>query len=696
MYNLARNMTGSFFHTFYKWSKSNISIIVLVFSIAVSVFPVNEVLAQGLYIMPTTTNSDGSTSTKLPTGQTANTSAPAAGKTQTTQITTPSTSKSSSDIQCVLSDPFSGTLMGCAAQLGFMILGLAAWVLWVAAVLFNFAIPYTLNMASFLKDVPIVALGWTTFRDLANIFFIFIVLYIAISTIVGNEGFGIKKLLGKVIVGAVLINFSLFFTQAMIDVSNIFTLEFYNKITQTDGAKDAVAGSKVSKLDSGISASLVNALGLETIWNIGKSDAGSSGAKGIDPNKNATTLGLNATNLLIASIGGTILVLITAFIFFAAVIMFLGRAVTLIFLMILSPIAFLGNVLPAIGKYTGEWWSKLFNNLLFAPAYMALLYLVISIVADPNKFTGIGGGKGSFVSVFAGDSNMIGAVMTFVVLNMMMFACLIIASKFGVAGSKWAEKVGTGFASSVGMTLSGAGLAAGFARTGLSAVGDVGVSAGRVLSTTGLGRVLGGSALLRGGAALKDVKVGGKSYKDAQKAAEERITKDYDLIKETDTSAYANIERHPFESAAHFKSRQDEASAKAKAIEKKNKDRADKRVGISVDASGKVTKSHFGAPKIFGSASARYKAQKAIAKKRGGDDVNDDLKKPYEDAIEAAKQMQKSILAGPKEYDATGKVIPPTNPAHTKHADWEAQKTIITESSKSIKDINGAFTPPKI
>lgn len=542
MYNLVRNMTGSFFHTFYNWSKKHISIIVLVFGIVLSGIPSNATFAA----TPQPGSPAATAKPNIPATQTTTRVQPGspAATAQPNQPAEPSTSKSSDDIQCVLSSPLSGTLMGCVAQGGFMILGLAAWVLWVAAVLFNFAIPYTLNMATFLKDVPIVALGWTTFRDLANIFFIFIVLYIAISTIIGNEGFGIKKLLGKVIVGAVLINFSLFFTQAMIDVSNIFTLEFYNKITQTDGAQAAVAGtnkqtiapgSDASKLDSGISASLVNALGLDTIWNIGKSDASTSGAKGIDPNKNAASLGLNATNLLIASLGGTILVLITAFIFFAAVIMFLARAVTLIFLMILSPIAFLGNVLPAIGKYTGEWWSKLFNNLLFAPAYMSLLYLVISIVADPNKFTGIGGGKGSFVSVFAGDSNMIGSVMTFVVLNMMMFACLIIASKFGVAGSKWAEKVGGGIAGGAAMMFSGAGLAMGLGSGALR--GTAGYIGDNISSSKTLARMSsiplfgkGAAALMQKGDGLKATKFGGKSFNEAVKEDQAAFTKRGNLI----------------------------------------------------------------------------------------------------------------------------------------------------------------------
>ena len=174
MYNLARNMTGSFFHTFYKWSKSNISIIVLVFSIAVSVFPINITL--GATPQPGSPAATAKPNTPATQGPSRVQPGSPAATAQPNQPATPSTSKNSDDIQCGIGFG-TGTIMGCMAQLGFMILGLAAWVLWVSAVLFNFAIPYTLNMASFLKDIPIVALGWTTFRDLANIFFIFIVPY---------------------------------------------------------------------------------------------------------------------------------------------------------------------------------------------------------------------------------------------------------------------------------------------------------------------------------------------------------------------------------------------------------------------------------------------------------------------------------------------------------------------------------------
>jgi hypothetical protein len=268
----------------------------------------------------------------------------------------------------------------------------------------------------------------------------------------------------------------------------------------------------------------------------GAGGSGSSAGAGIAVdsagtlNSGGKTLKLNAYNLITVSLGGTILILVTAFVFFAATIMFLLRAITLIFLMILSPLAFLGGVLPALGKHTGEWWSKLFNNLLFAPTYMALLYLVISMITS-GKFKGVAGG-GSFYELFSGQGNVAGAVLTFIVLNSLMVGCLVIASKFGVAGSKWAEKTGTSFASGVGMTLSGAGLGLGLARTATGIVGTK-LSESKMLAHTAarvplVGRAAG--ALMYQGKKLKDQKIGDKSYNEAIKDKEKYYTDTGELI----------------------------------------------------------------------------------------------------------------------------------------------------------------------
>ncbi len=431
-----------------------------------------------------------------------------------------------------------GTLSGCFAKISFLILQVASWVLWVAAILFNATINYSLNMANFIKDIPIVDVGWTVFRDVTNLLFIFIILYIAINTIIGNEGYGIKKLLGKVIVGAMLINFSLFFTQAMIDASNIFALQFYHKIVADAKGANTTAGSGAnnSDYDSGISAAFVNAMGLQQIYMTGKGTTGSEGISSgaTSDNLGETKLGLNAGNLILVGLGGTVLVLITAFVFFAGAFMLLARTVVLIFLMILSPIAFMGNILPALGKHTGKWWSKLTDNLLFAPVYMMLLYLVINMVTG-STFKKLGGGNGTFADMFAGGDNWIPTIITFVVLIMMMIGCLMIASTLGMYGGKWAESFGKDMAKNLGMGLSGVGVAkwagVGIGRGSAGWAGDK-ISESKFLARMstkpGFGRLA--AYTMQRGDKLKDVKIGGKSFNEQVKDEQKDYTKRGNLI----------------------------------------------------------------------------------------------------------------------------------------------------------------------
>lgn len=574
-------------------------------------------------------------------------------------------------IWCLSALPPFISFSGCGARLAFLILQIASWVLWVSAILFNATINYTLNMATFIKDIPIVDVGWTVFRDVTNLMFIFIILYIAINTIIGNEGYGIKKLLGKVIVGAMLINFSLFFTQAMVDASNIVALQFYHKIVQDSKGANVTAGkaSSNSDYDSGISAAFVNAMGLQQIYFIGKGSGTS--ADGVTSNSDSgnlssTGLGLNAGNLILVGLGGTALVIITAFVFFAGTMMLLTRTVVLLFLMILSPVAFMGSILPALGKYTGDWWNKLFGNLLFAPVYMMLLYLVMNMITG-STFKKIGGdGGGNFASMFAGGDNWIPTIITFVVLIMLMLGCLVIASKLGIEGGKWAESTGKGLAGSLGMTLGGANLGMGIARGGLGMAGGALTSFGKPLASSNIGRVMGGAALLRGGQALKDVKVGGKSYKDDIKAKEDQISKEYEAIKDTNT----NLVQGRFEDPDKFKARQ----AKADALEAKNQIRADARVGVTVDPrTGKVTKKSFGVPSIFGGTTARYNAQKKLSKNREGD-VEKSLKKPYEKAIKEAREKLKGALHDQEHNPDDLNFGPPANQARIRKAREELKK----------------------
>ncbi|MBU4142542.1 hypothetical protein KJ590_00880, partial [Patescibacteria group bacterium] len=78
------------------------------------------------------------------------------------------------------------------------------------------------DLTSFTK-VPIVTTGWQITRGLANMFFALILLLMAFDTILQTNKFPIKTILPKLIIVALLINFSLVFCGIIIDFSQILT-----------------------------------------------------------------------------------------------------------------------------------------------------------------------------------------------------------------------------------------------------------------------------------------------------------------------------------------------------------------------------------------------------------------------------------------------------------------------------------------
>ena len=72
---------------------------------------------------------------------------------------------------------------------------------------------------------------WVVIRDILNILFIFGLIFIGIKTILNSEDSNTRRALGLLIVSALLINFSLFITLAIIDFSNVAAVQVYNQIT---------------------------------------------------------------------------------------------------------------------------------------------------------------------------------------------------------------------------------------------------------------------------------------------------------------------------------------------------------------------------------------------------------------------------------------------------------------------------------
>src|SRR3989344_5022547 len=198
------------------------------------------------------------------------------------------------------------TIKPAVEFLANILLGLGSLVLTIAGAIFNKSIEYTvLQMSDTLGKITSVNEAWGVIRDLANMLFIFVLLYVAIGTILGLSKVNWKKTLVLIVIAALLINFSLFFTKIIVDASNIVALAFYQGISTC-----------ATSPSGGISNCFMEHMKLSTLYQCDKSlPAGDCDLKE----------GAGTGKLIVIGLMGTMFTLTAAFVFFAAAIMFIVR-----------------------------------------------------------------------------------------------------------------------------------------------------------------------------------------------------------------------------------------------------------------------------------------------------------------------------------------------------------------------------------
>ena len=114
--------------------------------------------------------------------------------------------------------------IGCLASITYNIWTVSANIVRFAGHILDYFVYYSTNSTSY--DNVFINKGWGAVRDVANIFFIVTLLYIAIKTVLSLDSSGSKKMISYVVIIALVINFSLFTTKVVIDASNILAKYF--------------------------------------------------------------------------------------------------------------------------------------------------------------------------------------------------------------------------------------------------------------------------------------------------------------------------------------------------------------------------------------------------------------------------------------------------------------------------------------
>lgn len=236
-----------------------------------------------------------------------------------------------------------GVLMPCFAEAVYKIIYKpTAYALMGAGYIFDEIL--TLSIEGAMVAPPFIDSTWKVVRDFSNMLFIFILLYTGVQTILGFKGW--EKTVRNVIIIALLINFSLFFTKVVIDAGNVLAV----------GVKSAISTTSVSE---GLAASFQPQQFL------------SAATKGPDTSGGDAII----VFLVAAVVSG-----FAAYIFFKAALMFMGRLIAFWGLMIISPFAFISIAMPK-GNIFNDWLDMLLKQSFVAPIFLFFVYIIMKVIS---------------------------------------------------------------------------------------------------------------------------------------------------------------------------------------------------------------------------------------------------------------------------------------------------------------------------
>jgi len=214
---------------------------------------------------------------------------------------------------------------------------------------------------------PGVKAVWAQVRDLVNLLLIIGMIIIAISTMLKLEKWGWKNTLWKLIVIALLVNFSLVIPGTIIDLSNFLSFYFLNlakgnnenlgkAILEGFGFKEGTESPPILE-----QASQLAGENKETVI----SNAARQGYVG---------------KFLLIFIGLILIGFFAILVLFATFLIMILRAIILCILLAIAPLAFIAWVFPTTANYFRKWWQYLIKWCLMPVIFGFLLYLGLMFI----------------------------------------------------------------------------------------------------------------------------------------------------------------------------------------------------------------------------------------------------------------------------------------------------------------------------
>ena len=205
-------------------------------------------------------------------------------------------------------------------------------------------------------NAPAVVKGWVIVRDLSNMTFIIFLLIIAFGTILRIDQYRYNQLLGKLLLMAVLINFSKVITLFFIDGTQVVMLTFVSAF------HDAAAGN------------LTTAFGLSDSLTFLTSDK--------------AVADVSSMSVLVTVLLALAIYIIAFIVTLVILVVLVIRIFALWVLIILSPLAYALRAFPNTRAQSSKWWSEFGKYVTTGPVIAFFLWLALSVMASDSLTKG--------------------------------------------------------------------------------------------------------------------------------------------------------------------------------------------------------------------------------------------------------------------------------------------------------------------
>lgn len=255
---------------------------------------------------------------------------------------------------------------------GWMICPLTKWLARGMDALYNI-------LSDFLTVSPLLEGGvtqtaWGIMQNFANVLFIigFLIIIYSQITSYGVSNYGIKRLLPRLIIAAVLVNVSYWICAAAVDLSNILGVAIKDMFDAVvDGLEPPSGTVNTDDINwTSLAIAILSGGAIVGGWVVGV----------------VASAGASLWFLLVALMG----VIVSALV---AILVLAARQALITILVIISPLAFVAYLLPSTEKYFDRWRSLFMTMLLIFPIFsvifggsqLAGMAIVYSALENPES-----------------------------------------------------------------------------------------------------------------------------------------------------------------------------------------------------------------------------------------------------------------------------------------------------------------------